>query len=120
MQWFYRDFDEAAAKCLFCQGECDVVSSSLPARLFIHENDYTCRTCSEYYKIYIFEGLDKNVSRIYSFSCGDYIVALGEKQEDFSIRKKDKEVLVYVPKFDIDLTDKEKLLEKLRTYLIFS
>ena len=131
MQWFFPDFDEEKVKCLFCQEDCDLQSSSSLIHDYYQRNVYTCRKCGEYQTIYVFpavaigyEGTDqgKATSHIWDFSCGDFIVALGEKENKLAIGKRgaDDHDLVSVPMFEIDLSDKNKLLAKLKTYLLFS
>lgn len=122
MRWYYWNFEEDDVRCLHCQGSCDVESTSLSSDLY-HENKYTCRDCQEYFVIYIFQGAisDRNIGRIFEFSCGEFIVSLAEKKDnDFEIRTRVSSDVISVPKFEIDLSDKEKLSKKLQLYFLFS
>lgn len=122
MKWYYWNYDEDNAECLHCKGKCDVESSSLSPDMY-HENKYTCRDCREYFIIYIFIAAisDRTIARIFEFSCGDYTVSLAEKSDtDFEITVISTQQSIKVPKFEIDLSDKDKLLKKFQLYFLFS
>jgi hypothetical protein len=86
-----------------------------------YQNKYTCRDCKEYFTIFIFtsEKQAKNIGQLFRFSFKNFVVSLSYEEGCFAIAK-DGGVPINVPKFEIDLSDQNKFLRKLETYLLFS
>jgi hypothetical protein len=120
MKWFYYNFDEDGVRCMLCNGECDITSIA-PMPDIYHKNKYTCRDCKEHFTIFVFanELYGKNIGQLFRFSFKGFVVSLSHEEGCFAISKDDS-VPFNVPKFEIDLTDQNKLLRKLRTYILFS
>src|SRR5271166_163582 len=129
MKWIFEDYLDEELQCLFCKGHCDIESkgTALPPDI-IHRDTLTCTSCGEYYQVFVFspdkEGFSsrKDFAHIIEFSCENMVVSLSETKGRLAIRAKGTayDSKIDIPQFDLDLTDKAKLQEKLKTYLVFS
>ena len=111
--------------CLYCGGSFTIEGfgeHNIP-HLNYFVDTYICNECHEFFEIHL--GNDKRVS--FFFSCNDiYVRCL---MYSFFISK-DKRLQynllglvapnIMIPIFPVDFSDKEKLTNKLKTYIIFS
>lgn len=128
--------DKDDPRCLYCDGEVDVElkgnwSTALSAR---HDVEVLrCRKCREVFEIHSMQ--DSTGETHYGsfvFTCGKYCIQNAYSSDRYVIGNHSllfQEVInpsvpettkVDVPNFSIDFSDKEKLLAKLGTYLLFS
>jgi hypothetical protein len=129
MEWFLDKYLEVDPQCLFCKSHCDVESYGLAIPTdVVHRDILTCTACGEYYQVFVFDSskegapIKKDFAHIVEFSCGGVVIALSEEAGCLAIRARsaDENTEVNIPEFELDITDKQKLQEKLKTYLIFS
>jgi len=130
--------DPEDPRCLYCNFFCDVeLKGEWIAR---SSNRYdvevlTCRKCKEIFEIHSIQTVDGETSiNTFVFTCGDYCIqhvyagktfwvgghGLLYNSLDNQMATHSEEPTVKLPAFYVDFSDKEKLSEKLRTYLVFS
>lgn len=111
-------------KCLYCHSDVDISSSSqwLPgSNLRSDTEGLDCRKCKECFWIHSTQG-DNAVTEItgFTFSCKDFFVFFNYIEDYFDVKDKNRKFLFAIPSFSVDFSDKKKLHEKLKTYLLFS
>jgi hypothetical protein len=127
IDWQLEGYEETDHSCLYCKStQCDVnvLSLSSPVTL-THIDVVTCQICKEYYKVVVLEPAEdsnfkKTMVYVIEMSCGSVIVSPGKHGFYIGALGSIIERRTQVPYFDFDLSDRKKLEEKLRTYLIFS
>ena len=125
--------DREDPRCLYCKSECDIQLTGnyiLPGSSSQYNVDMlTCRKCKERFDIHWIDEATNVVS--FAFSCKKMAVfhayghgfIIGIKKEllwSYEDRADTKDTDKYLPPFDIDFSDKKKLHNKLKTYLLFS
>lgn len=111
-------------RCLYCDSEIfyELKSEWLPnSSLKADAEILTCQKCKEVFKIHSLQG-DDGVTEYtgMTFSCKDYRIFFNYIESYFDISDKKGKHIVAIPSFSVDFSDKNKLYEKLKTYLIFS
>jgi hypothetical protein len=116
--------DQDEPRCLYCNREVNVNLSSqwLPGTsLRLDIETLTCRKCRESFWIHSLQG-DDGHTKIdgFTFSCEDFWVFYNYVEGYFDVKDKNRKFLFAIPAFPLDFSDKNKLYEKLKTYLVFS
>ena len=111
-------------KCLYCYNDVDISLSSgwTPgANLRLDTETLTCRKCKESFWIHSLQG-DDGATEItgFTFSCQDFWIFFNYIEDYFDVKDKHRKFLFAIPSFPVDFSDKEKLYQKLKTYLVFS
>lgn len=117
--------DRDEPKCLYCNSDVDVNlrSAWLPNTFLKADNEIlSCRKCKEIFAIHSLQGEDGNTEYTgFTFTCKEYSVFFNYIESYFDISSaKDKKHIMAIPSFIVDFSDKNKLYEKLKTYLVFS
>jgi len=73
-------------------------------------------SCCEYIKIY-FDG-QLNTPLLLHLSCENMLIEFAYMSK--SIKFKTDQDCITIPQFEIDFSDKEKLYNKLKTYMVFA
>lgn len=120
----HKLIDKYEPKCLYCYSDVDVSSSSqwLPnTNLRSDTETLTCRKCKESFWIHSLQGDDGRTEiNGFTFSCNDFWVFFNYPESYFDVKDKGRNYLYAIPAFPLDFSDREKLCQKLKTYLIFS
>ena len=115
--------DKDDPRCLYCNSEIfyELKSEWLPnTSLKVDSEILTCQKCKEEFKIHSLQGGDGNTEYTgFTFSCKEYSVFFNYIEDYFDVKQHDKYAFA-IPSFIVDFSDKNKLYEKLKTYLIFS
>lgn len=115
--------DPDEPKCLYCKSDLDTGLSSeylMSTGIRSDVETLTCKKCRETFQIYSTQGLDgTTVIAGFAFSCKKLRVFLSYLKSDFYISKRGNDITT-IPSFTVDFSDKKKLHEKLKTYIIFS
>jgi hypothetical protein len=102
--------------CLYCNSECDVNGFGEAMAVV---DTYTCRQCKEEFEIFSVGEI-----RGFNFTCNGISVHHNYPTNQFGIKRITKEKssldLVWLPEFEVNFSEKEKLHRRLLTYLIFS
>ena len=112
--WMFDCYHDIEPKCLYCHNKCDLYSKT--------ENNFTqtaslfCRFCKESYRVQEFHSMGPLEYTIY-ITCNDIILGITENKE-IVIYRGDSSVVI--PEFELDLSDKDKLFEKLKIYFNFA
>lgn len=116
--------DRDDPKCLYCHSGIvyELKSEWLPnTSLKADVEIITCQKCKEVFKIHSLQGGDGATEYTgMTFSCRDYRVFFNYIESYLSIFDDKGKYIVSIPSFIVDFSDKDKLYEKLKTYLIFS
>lgn len=116
--------DRDDPKCLYCHSGIvyELKSEWLPnSSLKADAEILTCQKCKEVFKIHSLQGADGVTEYTgMTFSCKSYRVFNSYIESYFSIFDDKGKHIVSIPSFMVDFSDKDKLYEKLKTYLIFS
>lgn len=102
-------------ECLYCKSICEAESGGEAAMVV---TSYDCKSCGDYFSIISIAG-----SKELQFTCKEYCLLYQEGDSHFEIYNTDwasHEDKVPIPMFDIDFSNRERLYEKLKTYLIFA
>src|SRR5580698_876428 len=115
--------DPNEPKCLYCNSDVDTgLSSEYLMNTGIRANveTLTCKKCKETFQIYSTQGLD-GITTIggFAFSCKKLRVFFSYLKSNFYISKRGNDI-TNIPSFTVDFSDKKKLYEKLKTYIVFS
>jgi DNA-directed RNA polymerase subunit RPC12/RpoP len=116
--------DKNEPKCLYCNSEIfyELKSDWLPnTSLKVDSEIITCHKCKEEFKIHSLQGSDGVTEYTgFTFTCKSYCVFFNYIESYFDISDKKGKHIVAIPSFTVDFSDKNKLYDKLKTYLIFS
>lgn len=112
--YIVNNFDFDIPSCLFCKKYLGISNTS-------HKNtsldSYECSFCNEKF---LFLYTDDKLTYIY-FSCFDLEITIFPSRQGYFLSSKSKDNFsIKIPEFTIDFSDKQKLFEKLNTYIIFS
>jgi hypothetical protein len=116
MTQLHTIFNDDHPTCLYCKGDCDV--SGFGEAMAVVDT-YTCRQCKESFEIF-------SIGEVkgFTFSCNGISVHQNYELKQFGLKRKGpddwKSSLVWIPEFEIDFSEKEKLHRLLMTCLIFS
>lgn len=104
--------------CLYCKGRCD--HEGFGEAMMVMDS-FVCHPCNENFTLFsVIGGKEATLS----VTCNDIRIFIYSDADTFKVgsRSNQSYILkdVYIPKFDLPLDDKEKLYQKLKTYLIFS
>lgn len=121
---YHELINQNEPRCLYCFSEIDYSMSSqwLPgSNLRSDTETLTCRKCKESFWIHSLQGDDaETVINGFTFSCKDFWVFFNYIEDYFDVKDKHRKFLFAIPSFEVDFSDKDKLYEKLKTYLLFS
>jgi hypothetical protein len=127
--------------CLYCGSQCDTKFSGelLPRSNYQYNVDIlTCQACGEVFEIHAKQSAEGETQYLaFSFTCKDYYVYCGYNDKSLYIGKNPESLFdeagnfpdfiiglsvaaVILPKFQVNFSNKNKLFEKLKTYIIFS
>lgn len=116
--------DREEPRCLYCNSYTDInFVSERPPRtsLVLEKEELTCSKCGEFFIIhYIQNSLAETEYDGFTFTCNDYSVYYNYIESYFDISDLNKKHITAIPAFEVNFSDKEKLYNKLKTYLIFS
>lgn len=116
--------DREDPHCLYCNGKCDIALEGklIPASSTTYDTEtLTCQECGERFCIDFIQNSSGETSYMaFTFTCKKYNVVYLYAEACFDIyTRKDKHITT-LPVFEVDFSDKKKLFDKLRTYIIFS
>ena len=102
--------------CLYCKSACD--TSGMGEAMMVIDI-YTCRQCKEKFEI---GGIIGEPTNGFGFTCNGISAFHNYELKQFSLGLVDKIMSprVWVPEFDVNFSEKEKLHQRLLTYMIFS
>jgi len=116
--------DKDDPRCLYCNSEIvyELKSEWLPnTSLKADAEILTCQKCKEVFKIHSLQGGDGVTEYTgMTFSCKGYRIFNSYIESYFSIFDDKGKHIVTIPSFVVDFSNKNKLYEKIKTYLIFS
>lgn len=106
--------------CLYCQGRCDMSSTSIGYPALIIEA-YSCQKCQEVFET---EHIDNNYYG-FAFTCNGLKAFYNYQVNQFGLSKVNFDIkirnnLVWVPYFDINFSNKQDLFKKIKTYTTFA
>lgn len=127
--------DRENPSCLYCKSNCDIKQDGFflagTLTLFYELQILTCQKCKEIFEIHWLD--DNGETRMigFTFTCKKIVVYNHYDKNEFTIGGKE---LLYknwgpglnsvggniVPEFTVDFSNKRKLNNKLKTYLVFS
>jgi hypothetical protein len=127
--------DQNEPKCLYCNADFDtnamsIKSSSgssmahlIPVKSFLTRYDIEtlyCVDCKEKFQIHSNQNDEGETTYTgFTFTCNTFEVFFNYIESYFGISKNGKHIIA-IPSFQADFSDKKKLLEKLKTYIVFS
>jgi hypothetical protein len=110
--------------CLYCNGPCDIALDDrfLSSSTTIYDTEIlTCQDCNEKFSIASFQNEKGETTYMaFSFTCKKYQVVFLYADESFDLYTRRGKHIVTLPPFQVNFSDKKKLFEKLKTYVIFS
>jgi hypothetical protein len=119
--------DREDPRCLYCNANVDChLSSEWISKGTSLRNDVesiVCQKCKEVFYIHSWQGDDGHTEYSgFTFTCKDLSIFFNYIESYFDISKngKKKEHITTIPSFTIDFSHKDKLYEKLKTYIVFS
>lgn len=128
--------DKDIPRCLYCNAEFDtnamsIKSSSgssmshlMPGKHFMMRYDTEtlyCVDCRETFEIHSHQSDEGETTYSgFTFSCKGYSIFYNYIESYFDISDNKGKHIVAIPSFSVDFSDKEKLHEKLKTYITFS
>jgi hypothetical protein len=111
-------------RCLYCEGDIDfshTSSSDLANGTRSDVEALTCRFCEERFLIYYSQNsIGETKHTGFAFSCNDCFISYNYNLCNFSIFDQHRWFITTIPYFTIDFSDKNKLYNKLKIYLVFS
>jgi len=131
----HKLMDQEDPKCLYCNGQCSVSLEGYKAPMGCSDDReiLTCTLCKEVFTIFSIQSIEgETIYYGFSFSCQDITVFYEYKNKNFGLfSQKTKSIVdehgdmedispTEVPIFEIDFSNKNKLHNKLKTYLLFS
>lgn len=131
MQPLHELIDRDDPSCLYCKSPCDLMQDGFLAltSLYYECQILTCRKCKEIFEIHWVEDNGETRYVAFVFTCKDIVV---DYQYADGIHIGGRELLYhnkfgtkpitggFLPAFPIDFSNKRKLHNKLKTYLVFS
>lgn len=110
--------------CLYCGTRCITTLEGVRRGGQIEDHDILqCQRCRESFRIDSMQSPEGETTYLgFQFTCKRLHVLCKYEDENFKItdlNDRDKEPVI-IPIFEIDFSDKNKLHEKLKTYVIFS
>lgn len=122
--------DREDPKCLYCNGSCDLHMDGeiILTTLSYEVQSLRCRRCHETFEIHWVDDNGETKYLGFTFTCGSLTVhnlydkgfCIGGKELLYSQWQAAAPEFNYIEKFNVDFSNKNKLYEKLKTYLIFS
>lgn len=127
--------DKDEPRCLYCNSNFDLNAMSIssssgsslrhlnPAAIMTRYDTETlyCIDCKETFKIHSHQNDDGETTYTgFTFTCKGYNVFFSYIESYFDISELKGNHITAIPSFDPDFSDKDKLYEKLKTYLVFS
>lgn len=101
-------------ECLYCKSICESDSGGEAA---MSMTTYDCKSCGDYFMI-----ISVSNTKELQFTCKEFCIFYTKGDSYFEIYNTNgtsHEDWVRIPMFDINFSDRERLYEKLKTYLIF-
>ena len=98
-------------RCVYCRNMCQESGINN-----IYTIRYSCMSCLEYIRLY-FDG-QTNTPVLLHLSCENMLIEFTNMSK--SIKFKTDQDWITIPQFEIDFSDKEKLYNKLKTYMVFA
>jgi hypothetical protein len=101
-------------ECLYCKSICEADTGGEAMMVM---TTYDCKLCGDYFTI-VKVASDKELS----FTCKEFCIFHYNDANEFEVDNTDglTHDRIKIPVFDIDFSDRERLYEKLKTYLIFA
>jgi transcription elongation factor Elf1 len=119
--------DKDTPKCLYCNvaftdDSLDLKSEWLPnTSLKADKEMLTCNNCREEFEILSLQGSDGVTEYTgFTFTCKKYRVFFNYIEDYFDISDQRGKHIIAIPSFTVDFSNKQKLYQKLKTYLVFS
>lgn len=110
--------------CLYCgkRGEVFFSGSAIPSSaLTIEHESLQCISCKETFTINSIQNSNGETNYTgFDLSCNEYIIGISYTENYYEIRDDSGNYIVTLPPFKIDFSDKEKLYQKIKTYVLFS
>lgn len=111
-------------RCLYCNSEIhyELKSEWLPnIALKVDVEIITCRKCKEEFRILSLQGDDGNTDYTgFTFTCKNYRIFSPYLEPYYFDMSEGGKHIVTFPSFVVDFSNKKKLYQKLKTYLVFS
>lgn len=130
--------DRESPKCLYCNTECNIGKDGEFIMRGSESYDVdllTCRSCNEVFEIHSMQHADGTTEyNAFLFSCKELCIFCSYITNEFYIgNHRDMPYAGYydlilqakrwktcLPSFEVDFSNKDKLYEKIKTYLLFS
>jgi hypothetical protein len=108
--------------CLYCGKRCVIDYHGTRVQNTVEDCDIlTCQGCQETFRVNsVRDPAGETTYTEFNFTCKDYTVIYKYADDKFVIRDKDRKDIATIPTFEVDFSDKKRLHEKLKTYIIFS
>ena len=129
---FHHLIDEEDPHCLYCKNKCNIIwvesnydVSHYPAPSpWININKYYCVSCDEVFRVHTIG--ESAIS--FDFTCKDIWVRIYYDTENFSFEKRSDALspnsnchwVNGLDNVEFDFSNKDKLYNKIKTYLVFS
>lgn len=116
--------DREDPHCLYCNGKCDIALEGklLPASSTTYDTEtLTCQECNERFCIDNIQNEKGETTYIaFSFTCKKYNVVFLYTDKAFDLYTRKGKHITTLPVFEVDFSDKNKLYDKLKIYVLFS
>lgn len=118
--------DREDPKCLYCGKQCEVSleGTRLSGSNLIEDHDILlCRSlnCRERFRIDSIQHPDGETEFVgFHFTCKGYLINYKYDEKEFEIADRSRKRICVCPPFEVDFSDKNKLYEKIKTYIVFS
>lgn len=116
--------DRDEPRCLYCNSYTNInfVNERLPnSSLLLEKEELLCSKCEEVFIIHCIQNsFGETEYDGFTFTCNNYRVYYNYIESYFDISDLSKKHITAIPAFEVNFSDKEKLYNKLKTYLIFS
>lgn len=113
--------------CLYCGEQCNIALEGNQVPLASSTATYdietlTCQSCGEHFSIDQIQDVQGETTYVgFSFTCHQYEIVFLYKDEVFTLyTTSGGKFVANLPIFEVDFSDKNKLHDKLRTYIVFS
>jgi hypothetical protein len=104
-------------QCLYCNRNCDTSGTTFYQKI---TDTFSCNYCNETISV-TYESIYSDFIDIITFSCLEIQVSIDLEKNIYGLKKINSEqILIWIPQFDFDFSNRHKLFEKLNTYIIFS
>lgn len=116
--------DQEDPRCLYCNGKCDIAFEGKTIAHSAQMYDIDTLTCQECGERFCIDSLQNSAGETtyvaFTFTCKKYDVVFLYSDAAFDIFTRKGKHITTLPAFEVDFSDKKKLFQKLKTYVIFS